>query len=105
MSLPSRRSKLRRIEVAGVPAHANDEGKAEFVAVGLVEAREGRELVCAQAVEAETSLFRLGGVGEIGGLSDPAAQLGVSADKGQLPLGGLVSHRADHGVVQRRDGG
>ena len=89
--------------VAGVAAHADDEGEAEFLAISLIEARERRELGGAEAVEAEASLLRLGRIGEAGGLADPAAQFRVSSDEGQLPLRGLPPHRADHGVMQRCD--
>ena len=51
---------LPQDRIAGVPAHADDEGKAEFLPVGGVEPAEAVELLRAQPVEAEAALLGLG---------------------------------------------
>ena len=71
---------LAQDRIPGVPAHADDEGKAEFLPVGGVEAVEAVELLGAQPVEAEPALFGLGMIGQVGAL-DPAAELGMAADE------------------------
>ena len=77
---------LAQDRIPGVAAHADDEGKAEFLPVGGVEPAEAVELLRAQPVEAEPALFGLGVAGQVGAL-DPAAEFRVAADEGRLPLG------------------
>ena len=94
---------LAQDRIPGVAANADDEGKAEFLPVGGVEPAEAVELLGAEPVEAEPALFGLGMAGQVGAF-DPAAELRVAADEGQLPLGRGPPDRLHHGVVQCRDG-
>jgi hypothetical protein len=89
--------------VARVPAHADDEGKAEALAIGRVQPLEARELCLAQPVEPEAALLpaRLRGHGA--GTRDLAAELRVAADQAELlglAGGGNGLH---HGAVQIGD--
>src|ERR1043165_4650035 len=43
-----------------VPPHAHDEGKAKFLRIGGIGAREAREVPIAQLVEPQPALFGLG---------------------------------------------
>ena len=86
--------------IARVPAHADDEGETEALAIGGIQPLEARELRVAQAVEPEAALLpaRLRGHGA--GTRDLAAELRVAADEAELL--GLTGgcNRLHHGAVQ-----
>src|SRR5947207_2183676 len=89
--------------VAGVPAHADDEGKAEPRAVCLIEPGEAGEFLFAQTIEAATAL--LGGRSIRHWAAGLAGKLGMTADERKLLLMRSVVHGLHQGMMQRFDAG
>ncbi len=67
-----------------MPAHADDERHAEFLAIGVVEAVEGGELVLAQPVEPGARLLGGGIGGELALARGLAGEIGMAVDQRAL---------------------
>ena len=68
-------------------AHADDEGEAEFFAIGGVERVEAVELGLGEPVEPGAGLLGGAGLGEAAVDRGLAGELGMGADQGELLLG------------------
>jgi hypothetical protein len=104
-SFRRRFSNCCRIELARVTAHADDEGKAELLLVGVVQAMEAGELLLRQRVEADARLlvprlFRHGA-----GARGLAGEIGMLAEERDLRRVRCCVHRRHHPEVKVGDSG
>ncbi len=91
---------LAQDRIAGVPAHADDEGKAEFLPVGGIEPAEAVEFLRAQPVEAEAALFGLGMAAVRSARATRLPSSGWPPMKASCRSGGACRTACHHGVVQ-----
>ena len=73
--------------IAGVAANADDIGKAEFRAVGVVDALERLIFGARQAIEADAMLFGAGLRGEARCALGFAGEIGMRPDQRELQFG------------------
>ena len=88
-----------------LPADADDEGKAETLAVGLVQGFKPVEFRVAQPVEAKAALFRDRFSRHRAGAGDLAAEFGMAAQEGELRLARRLPDGLHHRFMQRGDRG
>src|SRR5215470_7705995 len=85
---------LLQDRILAMPPHADDEGHAELLAIGVVEAMELRKFRLRQAVEAGARLFRLGIDGHGACARRLAREIRMALDQRQL----LLRWRGAHGL-------
>ena len=96
---------LPQDRLLAVPAHADDERNAEFLAVGIVVAVEGGVFRLRQPVEAGAGLLGLG-IGRHGaGARRLAGEVGMALEQRHPLFHGRLAHRRDHRLVQRGERG
>jgi hypothetical protein len=98
--VPQPALELRQDGIARVPAHTDDEGKAELRLVRVVQPVEARELLFAQAVQADARLLAPGLIGHRARSGRLAGKVGMAMQELDLPFARGGPHRAHHGLVQ-----
>jgi len=83
-----------------MPAHTDDEGKAELRLVGVVQAMEADELLLGEGVEPRARLLVLRIVGDRTSPCRLAREIGMIAQEGELGVARRGPHRPHHGRVQ-----
>jgi hypothetical protein len=88
-----------------MPAHADDEGKAELILVGIVEAMKTGELLLRQRVEPDARLLVLRLLGDGARARGLAGKIGMLAQEGDLGLARCRANRRHHRQMEIGDAG